>query len=100
MRKISIVGCGTIGSEVAMAVDRDAIPMQLMSLYDVDREKAVALRQKLRHVVPGIAATHARLVERQGKVVLEDAGSEQGAQITPGATLPSREPVERPRLPR
>jgi aspartate dehydrogenase len=62
MRKISIVGCGTIGSEVAMAVDRDAIPMQLMSLYDVDREKAVALRQKLRHVVPGIAATLTEVV--------------------------------------
>lgn len=28
------------------------------------------------------------------KVLQVDAGSEQGAQITPGATLPSREPVE------
>ena len=31
--------------------------------------------------IPGIAGTHARLVERQGKVVLEDAGSEQGTLL-------------------
>lgn len=41
--------------------------------------------------VPGVAGSHARLVEREGKIVLEDAGSQQG-------TLVAGEPVRQAAL--
>jgi len=57
MKTISVVGCGTIGGEVAMALDRDEIRLQLTSLYDVEKEKAAGLRQRLKRVAPSVAET-------------------------------------------
>jgi aspartate dehydrogenase len=46
--KIGIIGCGTIGSEIAKAVDRDFQPQAvLIALSDLDQSKAQALKKKL-----------------------------------------------------
>jgi len=55
MKKISIVGCGTIGSEVAMAIDREEIRMNLVSLYDIDKKKAIDLKNQLKNIHPNIS---------------------------------------------
>jgi aspartate dehydrogenase len=54
MKRISIVGCGTIGSEVAKALDRNEIPMNLTSIYDIDKDRAVNLKNGLENISPKI----------------------------------------------
>jgi aspartate dehydrogenase len=54
MKKVSIIGCGTIGSEVAMAIDRKEINMVLASLYDIDKERAIDLKNRLKNISPDI----------------------------------------------
>jgi aspartate dehydrogenase len=55
MKKIVIVGCGTIGGEVAIAIDRKDINVELTCLYDVDKQKAIALKRRLKNIHPQIA---------------------------------------------
>ncbi|MHC4684595.1 MAG: aspartate dehydrogenase domain-containing protein [Planctomycetota bacterium] len=52
MKRISIIGCGTIGVEVAMAIDRNEINMNLTSMYDIDRNRAINLKNKLKKTRP------------------------------------------------
>jgi aspartate dehydrogenase len=47
-RKVGIIGCGTIGSQLALAVDTGAVRnASLASLFDVVQNSVQALRQKL-----------------------------------------------------
>jgi len=57
MKKISIIGCGTIGSEIAMAIDRNEINLHLVCLCDVEKKKAVDLRSRLKNITPNISDT-------------------------------------------
>jgi aspartate dehydrogenase len=57
MKTISIIGCGTIGSEVAMAMDRKEINMDLTTIYDVDGEKALSLKNRLKSICPEIGSS-------------------------------------------
>lgn len=48
-RKVGLIGCGTIGSELATAIDSDKIPNAvLVSLFDVKSENTYALQGRLR----------------------------------------------------
>jgi aspartate dehydrogenase len=55
MKRISIIGCGTIGSEVAKAIDGKEIHMNLTAIYDIDEEKALNLKNGLRNISPEIS---------------------------------------------
>ncbi len=55
MLKISIVGCGAIGSEIAKAIDKRIIPAKLVSVYDIVPEKAHNLVSKLKNSKPVIS---------------------------------------------
>jgi aspartate dehydrogenase len=52
MRNIGIVGCGTIGSEVALTIDKKEIHMNLVTLYDVDKKRAIDLLGRLMNTAP------------------------------------------------
>jgi aspartate dehydrogenase len=51
---LGIVGCGAIGSEIARAVDRGALPYALFAICDSNPSKAQALRDSLAHERPHI----------------------------------------------
>ena len=64
MIKIGIVGCGAIGSEVALAIDRREIHMELCAIYDVQKERAIDLKRQLQESVPEIPETMEAFVSK------------------------------------
>lgn len=51
-RKVGLIGCGTIGSELAVAIDSDRVSNAvLVSLFDLKSENAHILQGKLKHRV-------------------------------------------------
>ncbi len=47
MKKIAILGCGAIGTQIASAIDSGKIPAQLTQIYDQSKEAAEKLVSKL-----------------------------------------------------
>ena len=47
MKKIAILGCGAIGTQIAMAIDSGTIPAQLTQIYDQSRDACENLVSKL-----------------------------------------------------
>ncbi|MGC8844161.1 MAG: aspartate dehydrogenase, partial [bacterium] len=54
MIKIGIVGCGTIGSAIAFAIDEGKVEAILYALWDKEKGKAEALLNLLKNQVPKI----------------------------------------------
>ena len=49
MKKIGLLGCGAIGTEIALAIDSGKIPANLTHLYDFSKEAAKLLASKLKN---------------------------------------------------
>ena len=49
MKKIALLGCGAIGTQIAMAIDSGKIPAQLTQIYDQSRESAEKLVSNLKN---------------------------------------------------
>ena len=47
MKRIGLLGCGSIGSQIAIAIDTGKIPAQLTHIYDADKKKSESLLSKL-----------------------------------------------------
>ena len=47
MKRIGLLGCGSIGSQIAIAIDTGKIPGNLTHIYDQDRKKSELLSSKL-----------------------------------------------------
>jgi len=66
--KIGLVGCGTIGSILAEACKKDLQSnVELIALYDIDKNKAVALADRLELDI--VATSLDKLIERSDLVV-------------------------------
>ena len=48
MKRIGLLGCGAIGTQIAIAIDIGIIPAQLTHVLDIDRTKAETLLTKLK----------------------------------------------------
>ncbi|HJS82210.1 MAG TPA: hypothetical protein VJ742_05170, partial [Nitrososphaera sp.] len=49
-KRVGLVGCGTIGSHLATAIDSNKIPgASLVALFDVEQASAERLRRQLKH---------------------------------------------------
>ena len=48
MKRIGLLGCGSIGSQIAIAIDTGKIPAQLTHIYDEDKKKSELLFSKLK----------------------------------------------------
>ncbi|RNJ75314.1 MAG: aspartate dehydrogenase, partial [Nitrosopumilus sp. H13] len=42
MKKIGLLGCGTIGTQIALAIDSGAIPAKLTHVFDSSENAAAA----------------------------------------------------------
>ncbi len=49
MKKIALLGCGAIGTQIAIAIDSGIIPAQLTQIYDQSRESAEKLISNLKN---------------------------------------------------
>ncbi len=47
LKKIGLLGCGAIGTQIALAINSGKIPAELTHIYDFDRVKSDALAAKL-----------------------------------------------------
>ncbi len=58
MKRISLLGCGAIGTQIALAIDSGKIPAILACVYDTNRSHAENLVSKLMHKPEIVANSH------------------------------------------
>ena len=49
MKRIGLLGCGAIGTQIAIAIDTGIIPAKLTHIFDEDKEKSSSLASKLKN---------------------------------------------------
>jgi len=89
LKRIGIVGCGSIGSEIAFAIDKKIINADVVALYDIDGDKAKKLLSKVRNQKPLIAKNLEELV-KISDLVVETASPEAVKGIAKIALLYGR----------
>ena len=79
MVRVGLVGCGTIGSRLALALQREhAQVARLVALHDSDRRQAQALARRLR---PAPALVSLPALIRQSQLVIEAASVEAAGDV-------------------
>lgn len=48
LKRIGLLGCGAIGTQIALAIDSGKIPAEITHIYDFDRKKSEALVARLK----------------------------------------------------
>ncbi|MEM4252814.1 MAG: aspartate dehydrogenase [Candidatus Nitrosotenuis sp.] len=75
MKKIGLLGCGAIGTQIALAIDSGKIPAILTHVYDFDRSKSEALVSRLKKR-PQIAENPHMLSSNPVDIVVEAASQD------------------------
>ena len=75
LKKIGLLGCGAIGTQIALAIDIGKIPAELTHIYDFDNAKAEALAAKLAKK-PIIVANPHLLSSNNVDIVVEAASQD------------------------
>lgn len=75
MKRVGLIGCGAIGSELAAAVDARRVDAKLVAVFDVYTDVANKLAAKLRHR-PIVARNLKEFVATKMDVVVEAASQE------------------------
>ncbi|RNJ75383.1 MAG: aspartate dehydrogenase [Nitrosopumilus sp. H13] len=75
MKKIGLLGCGTIGTQIALAIDSGAIPARLTHVFDSSENAAAALVSKLK-TRPKIVKNAHLLSSHQVDIVVEAASQD------------------------
>ncbi|MBI4342311.1 MAG: DUF108 domain-containing protein [Candidatus Omnitrophica bacterium] len=79
MVRVGLVGCGTIGSRLALALQRNYRHLaRITALHDLDRAHALRLRQRLR---PHPPVTSLKTLIQRSDVVLEAASASIAAEV-------------------
>lgn len=78
MVRVGLIGCGTIGSQLALAVQRDyPHTARIAALHDIDRARAIALQRRLAGRPPIVPL---RTLISKSHVVLEAASADAAAE--------------------
>ncbi|TBR23756.1 MAG: aspartate dehydrogenase [Candidatus Nitrosotenuis sp.] len=75
MKKVGLLGCGAIGTEIAMAIDSGKVNAALTHIYDFDRSKSEALASKLM-TKPAIVENPHMLSSNPVDIVVEAASQD------------------------
>ncbi len=75
MKKIGVLGCGTIGSELALAVDSRKIDAELVTLFDLNQGAANSLANRLK-TRPILARSFEEFVANEMDIVVEAASQD------------------------
>ncbi len=76
MRRVAIIGCGAIGTELAKAIDNGTVPAELTALYDIIKDKCVELTKSLKNSSPKVVSSIDELLSTKPDVVVEAASQE------------------------
>jgi len=58
LKRIGLLGCGAIGTQIALAIDSGKIPATLTHVYDIKRSQADSLVSKLKKKPEIVANSH------------------------------------------
>ena len=75
MKKIALLGCGAIGTQIALAIDSGKIPAILTHVYDASKDSAVELVSKL-NTKPEIVENSHLLSSHSVNIVVEAASQD------------------------
>jgi len=75
LKRIGLLGCGAIGTQIALAIDSGIIPATLTHVYDIERSHADNLVSRLRQK-PEIVANSHLLSSNSVELVVEAASQE------------------------
>ena len=75
MKKIGLLGCGAIGTQIALAIDSGKIPAVLTHVYDTSKEAAVKLVSKL-NTKPEIVENSHLLSSHPVHIIVEAASQD------------------------
>ncbi len=75
MKKIGIIGCGAIGSEIAIAVDRRKVNAELVALFDVSQDAVNTLASRLQNK-PNVVGNVEEFVTSSMDAVVEAASQD------------------------
>ena len=72
MKKVGIIGCGAIGSELARAIDNGVINAKLIAIYDIIKEKSLKLANTLKSK-PKVVDSVEELIALRPDIIVEAA---------------------------
>ena len=72
LKRIGLLGCGAIGTQIALAIDSGNIPAKLTHVYDISKERASSLVSKL-NTKPEITQNAALLASSPVDLIVEAA---------------------------
>ena len=75
MKRIGILGCGAIGTQIALAIDSGKIPATLTHIYDNSKEASSSLIEKLENK-PEIVENSHLLSSNSVDIVVEAASQD------------------------
>lgn len=81
MKKIGLLGCGAIGTQIALAVDSGKIPAKLTHIYDMSRSSSERLLSIL-HNKPEIVANSHLLSSNPVDIIVEAASQDAVRDIS------------------
>jgi len=88
LKRIGLLGCGAIGTEIALAIDSGKIPAKLTHVYDFSKEAAQKLVNKLKNI-PEITQNAALLAAAPTDIIVE-AASQQAVKDNALSILQNR----------
>ena len=75
LKRIGLLGCGAIGTQIALAIDSGKIPAKLTHVYDISKERASSLVSKL-NTKPEITQNAALLASSPVDLIVEAASQD------------------------
>ena len=88
MKKIGLLGCGAIGTQIALAIDSGSIPATLTHIYDQSKEKSENLASKLKH--KPIIVENSHLLSSNPTDLIVEAASQDAVRDTALSVLQNR----------
>ena len=84
MKRIGLLGCGSIGTQIAIAIDTGIIPGKLTHIFDEDKEKSASLASKLKNkpeIVENVHLLSSNPVDLVVEAASQDAVSDNALSI-------------------
>ena len=88
LKKIALLGCGAIGSQIALAIDAGKIPAQLTQIYDQSKEASEKLVSKLKNKPTIVENSH--LLSSGPVDLVVEAASQQAVKDVALSVLQNR----------
>ena len=84
MKRIALLGCGAIGTQIALAIDSRRIPASLTHIYDIDESRSQKLASKLKsppHIVENFHLLSSQPIDLVVEAASQDAVKDAGLSV-------------------